>query len=104
MRNGEPQKLLGSGEGALVLNVHRGGAHKGWKGAGPQIIGPGGSSPVPITEGSSVGGQGEASHARVGHVRRSHRRSCPRSVWRRGDIQCPAARWCPLMWPQICVV
>lgn len=66
MRNGEPQKLLGSGEGALVLKVHRGGAHKGWKGAGPRIISPGGSSPVPITEGSSVGGQGEASHARVG--------------------------------------
>lgn len=36
MRPGEPQKLLGSGEGAPALRVRRGGDHKGWKVQGPE--------------------------------------------------------------------
>lgn len=38
-----------------------------------------GGSPAPATESPSAGSRGEVGHARVGCVRRSRRRSCPRS-------------------------
>lgn len=43
-----------------------------------------GGSPAPATESPSAGSRGEVGHARVGCIRRSRRRSCPRSVWRKG--------------------